>query len=178
MYSELIWYWCFRRGRPLWSCEDITPRTLKTQSAYKLEYFLKCVVKCFKELSPIALVEQRWSHVALQLALSCSSRHYAGRSFQVTCSFISLMYIFRVCYVRYAKTQNVDWLFQVLRALHIRPTTQMLSDILSRLVETVAEQGEDMQVSGVELKHAWCPDKWKTVHWFNLYGSVCVQVKF
>ncbi|XP_078324714.1 protein furry-like isoform X4 [Crassostrea virginica] len=104
-----------RRGRPLWSCEDITPRTLKTQSAYKLEYFLKCVVKCFKELSPIALVEQRWSHVALQLALSCSSRHYAGRS------------------------------FQVLRALHIRPTTQMLSDILSRLVETVAEQGEDMQ---------------------------------
>lgn len=104
-----------RRGRPLWSCEDITPRTLKTQSAYKLEFFLKCVVKCFKELSPIALVEQRWSHVALQLALSCSSRHYAGRS------------------------------FQVLRALHIRPTTQMLSDILSRLVETVAEQGEDMQ---------------------------------
>ncbi|XP_048776245.2 protein furry homolog-like isoform X3 [Ostrea edulis] len=104
-----------RRGRPLWSCEDITPRTLKTQSAYQLEFFLKCVVKCFKELSPIALVEQRWSHVALQLALSCSSRHYAGRS------------------------------FQVLRALHIRPTTQMLSDILSRLVETVAEQGEDMQ---------------------------------
>jgi hypothetical protein len=34
---------------------------------------------------------------------------------------------------------------QVLRALQVRPTTQMLSDILSRLVETVAEQGEDMQ---------------------------------
>ena len=31
----------------------------------------------------MALVEQRWSQVALQLALSCSSRHYAGRSFQV-----------------------------------------------------------------------------------------------
>ena len=28
----------------------------------------------------------------------------------------------------------------------MRPTSQMLSDILSRLVETVAEQGEDMQV--------------------------------
>ncbi|XP_021378295.1 protein furry-like isoform X2 [Mizuhopecten yessoensis] len=104
-----------KRGRPLWSCEDITPRTLNTQSAVRLEYFLKCVVKCFKEMQPLALVEQRWSQVALQLALSCSSRHYAGRS------------------------------FQVLRALHIRPSTQMLSDILSRLVETVAEQGEDMQ---------------------------------
>lgn len=42
---------------------------------------------------------------------------------------------------------NIVWIIQVLRALHIRPTTQMLSDILSRLVETVAEQGEDMQVS-------------------------------
>ena len=37
-------------------------------------------------------------------------------------------------------------IFQVLRALHIRPSTQIMSDILSRLVETVAEQGEDMQV--------------------------------
>ncbi|KAL5012719.1 hypothetical protein ScPMuIL_011270 [Solemya velum] len=104
-----------RKGRPLWSYEDITPKTLVTQSAAHLEYFLKLVVRCFKELSPLALVEQRWSQVALQLALSCSSRHYAGRS------------------------------FQVLRALHIRPSTQMLADILSRLVETVAEQGEDMQ---------------------------------
>ena len=39
-----------------------------------------------------------------------------------------------------------SYFLQVLRALHIRPSTQMLSDILSRLVETVAEQGEDMQV--------------------------------
>nr|AOV18883.1 furry [Lymnaea stagnalis] len=104
-----------RKGRPLWSSEDITPKMLSTQSATHLGYFLKYTVKCFKELSPLALVEQRWSQVALQLALSCSSRHYAGRS------------------------------FQILRALLIRPSTQMLSDILSRLVETVAEQGEDMQ---------------------------------
>lgn len=105
-----------RKGRPLWSSEDITPKMLSTQSATHLGYFLKYTVKCFKDLSPLALVEQRWSQVALQLALSCSSRHYAGRS------------------------------FQILRALQIRPSTQMLSDILSRLVETVAEQGEDMQV--------------------------------
>ncbi|XP_059157209.1 protein furry homolog isoform X2 [Physella acuta] len=104
-----------RKGRPLWSSEDITPKVLSTLSATHLGYFLKYTVKCFKELSPLALVEQRWSQVALQLALSCSSRHYAGRS------------------------------FQILRALLIRPSTQMLSDILSRLVETVAEQGEDMQ---------------------------------
>ncbi|XP_041356858.1 protein furry-like isoform X3 [Gigantopelta aegis] len=104
-----------RKGRPLWSCEDITPKTLNTHSSTLLEYFLKCVVKCFKELSPLACVEQRWSQVALNLALSCSSRHYAGRS------------------------------FQILRALRLRPSTQMLSDILSRLVETVAEQGDDMQ---------------------------------
>ncbi|BFZ15206.1 hypothetical protein BsWGS_18245 [Bradybaena similaris] len=104
-----------RKGRPLWSSEDITPKMLSTQSATHLGYFLKYTVKCFKDLSPLALVEQRWSQVALQLALSCSSRHYAGRS------------------------------FQILRALQIRPSTQMLSDILSRLVETVAEQGEDMQ---------------------------------
>ncbi|XP_076468272.1 protein furry-like isoform X4 [Babylonia areolata] len=104
-----------RKGRPLWSSEDITPKLLVTQSSTLLQHVLKCVVRCFKELSPMALVEQRWSQVALQLALSCSSRHYAGRS------------------------------FQVLRALQVRPSTQMLSDILSRLVETVAEQGEDMQ---------------------------------
>ena len=38
-------------------------------------------------------------------------------------------------------------LLQVFRALRVPITSRMLSDILSRLVETVAEQGEDMQVS-------------------------------
>lgn len=36
---------------------------------------------------------------------------------------------------------------QVFRALRVPITSRMLSDILSRLVETVAEQGEDMQVN-------------------------------
>lgn len=102
-------------GKPLWNYEDITPKTLATVSSSALDYFLKLVVRVFEELVPLALVEQRWSQIALQMALSCSSRHYAGRS------------------------------FQVLRALQVRPSTQMLSDILSRLVETVAEQGDDMQ---------------------------------
>ena len=51
----------------------------------------------------------------VQLALSCSSRHYAGRS------------------------------LQIFRALREPITARMLSDILSRLVETIAEQGDDMQ---------------------------------
>jgi len=44
------------------------------------------------------------------------------------------------------------WPSQVLRALHIRPSSQMLADILSRLVETVSEQGEDMQVGVYYVK--------------------------
>jgi len=36
---------------------------------------------------------------------------------------------------------------KIFRALRIPITSRMLSEILSRLIETVAEQGEDMQVS-------------------------------
>ncbi|GAB1608168.1 protein furry-like isoform X4, partial [Argonauta hians] len=113
--DSLLCFLASKTGKPLWNYEDITPKTLTTISSSALDYFLKLVVRVFEELVPLALVEQRWSQIALQMALSCSSRHYAGRS------------------------------FQILRALQVRPSTQMLSDILSRLVETAAEQGEDMQ---------------------------------
>lgn len=56
------------------------------------------------------------SEVALRSALSCSSRHYAGRS------------------------------FQIFRALKQPLTPATLSDILSRLVETVGDPGEEAQV--------------------------------
>lgn len=56
------------------------------------------------------------SEVALRTALSCSSRHYAGRS------------------------------FQIFRALKQPLTLATLSDILSRLVETVGDPGEEAQV--------------------------------
>lgn len=56
------------------------------------------------------------SEVALQTALSCSSRHYAGRS------------------------------FQIFRALKQPLTSALLSDILSRLVETIGDPGEEAQV--------------------------------
>ena len=56
------------------------------------------------------------AQLALHLALSSPSRHYAGRS------------------------------LQIFRGLRVPITSRMLTDILSRLVETAAEQGEDMQV--------------------------------
>lgn len=61
-------------------------------------------------------MEHCLSEVALQTALSCSSRHYAGRS------------------------------FQIFRALKQPLTASTLSDVLSRLVETVGDAGEEAQV--------------------------------
>lgn len=68
-------------------------------------------------LHPGFQLESLLSEVALQTALSCSSRHYAGRS------------------------------FQIFRALKQPLTPALLSDILSRLVETVGDPGEEAQVS-------------------------------
>lgn len=72
-------------------------------------------------------LESLLSEVALQTALSCSSRHYAGRS------------------------------FQIFRALKQPLTPALLSDILSRLVETVGDPGEEAQVSVhvEEVLHEW-----------------------
>ena len=61
-------------------------------------------------------LESLLSEVALQTALSCTSRHYAGRS------------------------------FQIFRALKQPLTPATLSDVLSRLVETVGDPGEEAQV--------------------------------
>ena len=61
-------------------------------------------------------LESLLSEAALQTALSCPSRHYAGRS------------------------------FQILRALKQPLTPATLSDILARLVETVGDPGEEAQV--------------------------------
>ena len=42
-------------------------------------------------------------------------------------------------------------LLQVFRSLHVSMSSRMLSDLLGRLVETVAEQGDDMQGYVTEL---------------------------
>ncbi len=73
----------FRKCRPLWSCEDITAKSHEIRSAEQMEHFLKYVLRIFRDSMPLAHIEERWANCALQLALSCSSRHCAGRSFQV-----------------------------------------------------------------------------------------------
>lgn len=62
-------------------------------------------------------LEQQLSDVALQTALCSSSRHYAGRS------------------------------FQIFRALKQPINNHAVSDIVSRLVEVVGEHGDEVQVS-------------------------------
>ena len=114
--KSLINFLASRPNQPLWNYEDMTAKVWYVRSAEQLTILLRHVLRVFRDSLPHALVSQRWAQTALQLGLSCSSRHYAGRS------------------------------LQVFRALRVPITSRMLSDILSRLVETVAEQGEDMQV--------------------------------
>lgn len=107
--------------QPLWAYEDITPKQLTIRSSQQLANFVRHVVAILNESLPHCHLEERLAQIALHLALSCSSRHYAGRS------------------------------LQVLRCLHVSLSSRMLSELLSRLVETVAEQGEDMQGYVTEL---------------------------
>jgi hypothetical protein len=81
MYS-IIAYVC-SKCRPLWAFEDITSKVHRIKSAENLELLLKYFVRIYKESLPSVHIQQRWAQEAIHLALSCSSRHYAGRSFQV-----------------------------------------------------------------------------------------------
>lgn len=119
--KDLISFLSQDSSQPLWNYEDITAKVWTVKSAEQLTCFLHHIVKVFWDSYPHARISERWAQTALQLGLSCSSRHYAGRS------------------------------LQVFRALNVPINSRMLSDILSRLVETVAEQGEDMQGYVTEL---------------------------
>lgn len=105
----------------LWNYEDITAKMYDCKSTEQLTCFTRHIVKIFTESHPHSSIAERWAQTALQIGLSCSSRHYAGRC------------------------------LQIFRALNVPISSRMLSDILSRLVETVAEQGEDMQGYVTEL---------------------------
>ncbi|XP_076876310.1 protein furry homolog isoform X3 [Brachyhypopomus gauderio] len=100
---------------PLWSHEDITPKNSNSKSAEQLANFLRHVVSVFKESKSDFHLEQQLSDVALQTALCSSSRHYAGRS------------------------------FQIFRALRQPLSAHAVSDLLSRLVEVVGEHGDEVQ---------------------------------
>ncbi|NXJ73909.1 FRYL protein, partial [Trogon melanurus] len=120
--KTLIEFITSRKRGPLWNHEDVSARNPNIKSAEQLTVFLKHVVSIFKQSSSGGFqLERRLSEVALQTALSCSSRHYAGRS------------------------------FQIFRALKQPLTASTLSDVLSRLVETVGDAGEEAQGFVIEL---------------------------
>lgn len=70
-------------------------------------------------------LEQQLSDVALQTALCSSSRHYAGRS------------------------------FQIFRALKQPINNHAVSDLVSRLVEVVGEHGDEVQVREDKRLLSW-----------------------
>jgi len=105
----------------LWQYEDTTKNLSIIKSSEQMGIFLQHVLKVFEESLPHAHLAERWAQLGIQLALSCSSRHYAGRS------------------------------LQIFRALRVPISSRILSDILSRLVETISEQGDDIQGYVTEL---------------------------
>ncbi|XP_071438579.1 protein furry [Hetaerina americana] len=126
--KSMIAFLASREHQPLWNYEDITAKVWNVHSAEQLDCFLQHVLRIFSASlalpppgQPMQSLAYQWANTALHLGLSCSSRHYAGRS------------------------------LQVFRALRVPINLRMLTDILSRLVETVAEQAEDMQGYVTEL---------------------------
>uniref|UniRef100_A0A8C4H243 Furry homolog, like n=1 Tax=Dicentrarchus labrax TaxID=13489 RepID=A0A8C4H243_DICLA len=119
--KALIEFITSRKRGPLWNHEDVSPKNPNIKSADQLSVFVRHVVTVFKHSQSGFQLESLLSDVALQTALSCSSRHYAGRS------------------------------FQIFRALKQPLTPALLSDILSRLVETVGDPGEEAQGFVIEL---------------------------
>uniref|UniRef100_A0A8B9H4S4 Furry homolog b (Drosophila) n=1 Tax=Astyanax mexicanus TaxID=7994 RepID=A0A8B9H4S4_ASTMX len=113
--NKLIEFLTTRAFGPLWCHEDITPKNPNSKSAEQLANFLRHVMSVFKETKSDFHLEQQLSDVALQTALCSSSRHYAGRS------------------------------FQIFRALKQPLSAHAISDLLSRLVEVVGEHGDEVQ---------------------------------
>ncbi|XP_067086162.1 protein furry homolog-like isoform X6 [Osmerus mordax] len=119
--KALIEFITSRKRGPLWNHEDVSPKNPNIKSAEHLSVFLRHVVAVFRHSPAGFQLESLLSEAALQTALSCPSRHYAGRS------------------------------FQILRALKQPLTPATLSDILARLVETVGDPGEEAQGFVIEL---------------------------
>ena len=81
----------FRNSQPFWQYEYITKSVWAIKSAEQIDQFLQHVIRVFEMSLPTnAHLAERWSQLALQLALSCSSRHYAGRSLQVSAKILSV----------------------------------------------------------------------------------------
>uniref|UniRef100_A0A3B3T569 FRY microtubule binding protein n=1 Tax=Paramormyrops kingsleyae TaxID=1676925 RepID=A0A3B3T569_9TELE len=119
--NKLIEFLTTRTFGPLWCHEDISPRNPNSKSAEQLSNFLRHLVSVFKESKSDFHLEQQLSDVTLQTALCSSSRHYAGRS------------------------------FQMFRALRQPLSARGMSDLLSRLVEVVGEHGDEVQGYVMEI---------------------------
>ncbi|KAK2835881.1 hypothetical protein Q5P01_016365 [Channa striata] len=119
--KALIEFITSRKRGPLWNHEDVSPKNPNIKSADQLSVFVRHVVTVFRHSQSGFQLEALLSEVALRTALSCCCRHYAGRS------------------------------FQIFRALKQPLTPATLSDILSRLVETVGDPGEEAQGFVIEL---------------------------
>ncbi|XP_046719128.1 LOW QUALITY PROTEIN: protein furry homolog [Silurus meridionalis] len=119
--SKLVEFLSTRPFGPLWCHEDISPKNQHSKSTEQLTNFLHHVISVFKESKSGSCLEQQLSEIALQTALCSSSRHYAGRS------------------------------FQLFRALRQPLSALAVSDLLSRLVEVVGEHGEEVQGYVMEL---------------------------
>ncbi|XP_031429117.1 protein furry homolog isoform X2 [Clupea harengus] len=113
--NKLVEFLTNRSYGPLWCHEDITPKNQVTKSTEQLTNFLHHVLSVFKQSKSDCHLEQQLSEVSLQTALCSSSRHYAGRS------------------------------FQIFRALRQPLSAHAVSDLLSRLVEVVGEHGDEVQ---------------------------------
>ena len=85
--QHLITYLNTKKGCPLWAYEDITAQVHTIRSALQLTQFVQWIVSLFRICVPHAMIEERWMELALRITLSCSSRHYAGRSLQVNFLF-------------------------------------------------------------------------------------------
>uniref|UniRef100_A0A8C2ELJ9 Furry homolog b (Drosophila) n=1 Tax=Cyprinus carpio TaxID=7962 RepID=A0A8C2ELJ9_CYPCA len=119
--NKLIEFLTTRAFGPLWCHEDIMPKNPNSKSTEQLTNFLRHVVSVFKESKSDFHLEHQLSDVALQTALCSSSRHYAGRS------------------------------FQIFRALRQPLSAHAVSDLLSRLVEVVGEHGDEVQGYVMEI---------------------------
>ncbi|XP_023347388.1 protein furry [Eurytemora carolleeae] len=84
----------------LWLYEDTTKSLSTVKSGEQMGVFLTHVLRALEESLPHAHLAERWAQLSIQLALSCSSRHYAGRSLQIFRALrVPIYYSFYICTV-------------------------------------------------------------------------------
>ena len=77
--KALIHFISARNSQPFWRYEYITKSVWSIKSAEQIDNFVQHILRVFEmSLPPNAHLAERWSQLALQLALSCSSRYYSN----------------------------------------------------------------------------------------------------